>query len=620
METKLKKVLIGSLVLAVAFLFNSCSEDKDEPIVATSLTLVSGGNQTAFTGTVLTEAIKVIVNDQNGKPFEGTEVRFSVTEGAISSTRVETSADGSASVSWTLGASVGVQTLTVTALKADGTTLKGSPISVTAIANAQPAVASRITLVGGANQSAIAGSGLPNTIDVLVSDQDGNPFEGAAVRFSVVEGNISATSVITDVTGKASVSWTLGNRVGVQQLTISAFMADGTTPLLGAPLRVSATASAAPPEATQLTLVSGNNQTAVLGTELAEAIVVKVVDQYGNAFEGTTVHVTPSGGTTPAPTFTTDVKGEVSIRWVLGNNVGVQNLSITAFKANGTTILTGAPITVEAVSTFPPAEAESIELVSGAGQSAVPESELINSIEVLVKDQYGQPYRDATVQFSVAEGRLSSTMLLTDHEGKASVRWILGTTKGAQSLTVTAFKTDGVTPLAGAPISVSATARDVRVGDFYKGGIVFYVDASGNHGLVCAVENQGTAPWGCVTTEIAGADGLTIGTGAQNTIDIENGCAENGTAADICANLNLEGYSDWFLPSKEALEAIADHLTIIKQTANALGGDGFEVDDFYWSSSEYSTTKAWMVEPALKRKIRMTKHEDFMRVLPVRAF
>ncbi len=91
--------------------------------------------------------------------------------------------------------------------------------------------------------------------------------------------------------------------------------------------------------------------------------------------------------------------------------------------------------------------------------------------------------------------------------------------------------------------------------------------------------------WGCWGVSISGADGTAVGKGEQNTLDIEAGCTTPGTAADICANLSLGGYSDWFLPSKDELNLMYENLQVF-------GVGGF-IDGYYWSSSEYDTDYAW---------------------------
>jgi hypothetical protein len=122
------------------------------------------------------------------------------------------------------------------------------------------------------------------------------------------------------------------------------------------------------------------------------------------------------------------------------------------------------------------------------------------------------------------------------------------------------------------------------IGDTYGGGIVFYLDGNGG-GLIAAPSDQSSAAWGCYGTVISGADGTAIGTGNQNTIDIEAGCTTSGTAADICANLTLGGYSDWFLPSKDELNEMYLNL-------NQQGLGGF-ANSNYWSSTESSNLLAW---------------------------
>jgi len=130
-----------------------------------------------------------------------------------------------------------------------------------------------------------------------------------------------------------------------------------------------------------------------------------------------------------------------------------------------------------------------------------------------------------------------------------------------------------------------------QIGEFRDGGVVFWVDASGQHGLVCDIQDLGMVEWGCEGTSILGADGTAIGSGQQNTIDILVGCSTVGIAADLCANSTAQGYNDWFLPGKDALYELYDKQNEINFSLLINGGSGF--NEYYWSSSEYDANDAW---------------------------
>jgi hypothetical protein len=130
--------------------------------------------------------------------------------------------------------------------------------------------------------------------------------------------------------------------------------------------------------------------------------------------------------------------------------------------------------------------------------------------------------------------------------------------------------------------------------------------------LEAAPSNQSSsAEWGCGGVPISGADGTAVGTGEQNTLDIEAGCTTPGTAADLCANLSLDGYTDWFLPSK-------DELNLMYENLKFFGVGGF-ADNHYWSSSEDNANSVWVQSFFDGDQYNISKFNT-SRVRAVRAF
>jgi hypothetical protein len=116
------------------------------------------------------------------------------------------------------------------------------------------------------------------------------------------------------------------------------------------------------------------------------------------------------------------------------------------------------------------------------------------------------------------------------------------------------------------------------IGMSYAGGIIFDLDSTGEHGLICAPSDQGYFPWGCENTDIPNTS-TAVGTGATNTASIMAGCSQRPIAASVCADLVLNGYSDWYLPSIGELQLMHSRLHL-----QGLGGFN---NGWYWSSSQY---------------------------------
>jgi hypothetical protein len=123
------------------------------------------------------------------------------------------------------------------------------------------------------------------------------------------------------------------------------------------------------------------------------------------------------------------------------------------------------------------------------------------------------------------------------------------------------------------------------------GGWIFYdkgVYSGGWRYLEAAPsELEFAAQWSAYRSDVTGT-GLAIGSGKLNTeiiVAYLQGIGETGKAAQRCAALSYDGYSDWFMPSKDDLNLMYRNL---KQK-----GLGEFSNSFYWSSSQYDTTHSW---------------------------
>ena len=198
---------------------------------------------------------------------------------------------------------------------------------------APTAVPTTLAVASGNNQAVIAGKAVTDPLIVTLKDQNGNPISGATVTSTIANGGgaLDVSTTATDVNGQAKAMYTAATTAGTATITA---VASTLTP-------ASFTITVSPDQPAAVIMAGGDEQTAPAGQPLAQPLVVKVVDQYGNPIVGVTVSWSTSEGTISAASTMTDATGEASIQLTLGSDAtgpvtvtaaidGVGNVSFTA--------------------------------------------------------------------------------------------------------------------------------------------------------------------------------------------------------------------------------------------------------------------------------------------------
>jgi len=170
------------------------------------------------------------------------------------------------------------------------------------------------------------------------------------------------------------------------------------------------------------------------------------------------------------------------------------------------------------------------------------------------------------------------------------------------------------------PYVVNATgATTFTIGQSYQGGIIFWLDTTGQHGLIASTADQHLGiQWFNGTYRLTGTTGDGLYAGAMNTaMIIATQMADNqigNFAAKVCADYSVTvsgvTYGDWYLPSKYEL-----NLLYLQKTA--VGGFA---STYYWSSTEGNGSYAWAQAFANGNINGLEKIYTSIRVRAIRAF
>jgi chitinase len=283
------------------------------------------------------------------------------------------------------------------------------------------------------------------------------------------------------------------------------------------------------PTPTVIQMVGGNDQSATIGTSLANPFVVEVLDAGGRAVGGHTVawSVVEGGGTLSAPTSVTNASGEARIFLQVGSAPGPQRVRAS--------LGTLAPVDFSA--TARPRAPAQVIAASGSGQSANVGALLPQPLVARVLDAAGGAVPGATVTFSVTSGggSLQSPTVVSDANGETSTTWRLGATAGAQTVSASAGGATAAT--------FTATAREsgpsslvVVSGSGQTGGVTSTLPQP----LIVRLADAQSAP-------VVGATVLFTATGNNGTL----------TPTSATTNGNGEASASWRLGTVAGTQTVS---------------------------------------------------------------
>ncbi|HBQ4178818.1 TPA: Ig-like domain-containing protein [Escherichia coli] len=348
--------------------------------------------------------LRVRVTDAFGNALGGQTVSVLADNGATVASTVTTGQDGTVEISVT-SQTAGVSAVTATI---NNSSLSQSVMFIADVRTAQ--IAELVVIKDGS----VADASTANTLQVKVTDANGNTLAGQTVSVMAGNGATVAPTVITEPDGTVEISVT-SQTAGVSAVTASinssslsrdvTFIADVRTAQIA-----------------ELVVIKDNS---VADGATANTLQVKVTDAFGNTLAGQTVSVTAGNGATVAPTVITEPDGTVEIS-ITSQTAGISTVTATI---NNSTLSQNVTFVAD-VRTAKIADLVVIK------DDSVADGAMANILRARVTDAFGNTLAGQTVSVMADNGATVASTMTTKPDGTVEIS-VTSQTAGISTVTAT---------------------------------------------------------------------------------------------------------------------------------------------------------------------------------------
>ena len=395
-------------ISAVTASINSSSQSRNVTFVADVRTaqiadLVVTQDDSVADG-AMANTLRVRVTDAFGNVLAGQTVSVLAGNGATTAPTVTTQPDGTVEISVTS------QTAGISAVTA---TINNSTASQNVMFIADVRTAKIADLVVTRDNS-VADGAMANTLQVKVTDANGNTLAGQTVSVLADNSATTAPTVITEPDGMVEIS------VTSQTAGTSAVTASINNSSLSQSVKFIADVSTA-----QIASLEVTQDNAVADGAMANTLLVRVTDAFGNTLAGQTVSVLADTGATVAPTVITGQDGTVEIS-VTSQTAGTS--AVTA-SINSST----ASRNVTFVADVRTAKIADLVVIK---DGSVADGAMANTLRVKITDAFGNTLAGQTVSVLADNGATTALTVTTQPDGTVEIS-VTSQTAGISAVTAT---------------------------------------------------------------------------------------------------------------------------------------------------------------------------------------